>query len=104
MKKKRINKKNLIIIICLVIVLVAICIGIHFLYDKVYLDKVNDINLELIGKDTITINLLDEYYEQGAKATFRDEDITPFIDIESYLDNKTVGTFEIKYKISYKDK
>ena len=103
-KKRKLNKKNLIIIICLFLVLVSICVGIYFFYDKVYLNKVNDISLELNGKDTITINLLDEYYEQGAKASFRDEDISNLIDIETNLDNTKVGTFEVKYKVNYQDK
>ena len=86
------------------VVLVSVGVGIYFYYDKVYLDKVNDITLELNGKDSITINLKDEYYEQGAHASFRDEDITGIIEIENNLDSSKVGTYEIKYKINYKDK
>ena len=102
--KKKLRVKNLIIIIIIILVLISLGIGGYFYYDKVYLDKVNDINLSLNGNDTITINLLDEYYEQGATAKFRDENISNLIEIENNLDNTKVGTHEIIYKINYKDK
>ena len=98
------KKKKIILIISLALLLIALLVGGYFYYDKVYLDKVNDISLELNGKDSITINLKDEYYEQGATAKFRDEDISNIINIESNLDNNKVGSFEIKYSVSYKDK
>lgn len=105
MKLKRKPKiKNIIIIVSLLIVLISIIIGIYFCYDRVYLDKVNDISLELNGKETITINLMDQYYEQGAHATFRDEDITNLIEIENNIDNTKVGIFEVRYKVTYKEK
>ena len=105
MKNKRNLKiRNTILIITLILVLVSIIVGIYFYYDKVYLDKVNDINLELNGSDSITINLLDEYYEQGSHASFRDDDLTNIIEIDNNLDNTKVGTYEVKYKVKYKDK
>ena len=97
-------KKKIIIINSIIILLVALSVGGYFYYDKVYLDKINDIKLELNGDQTLTINLLEEYEEFGAKALFRDEDISNKIEIENNLDNKKVGSFEIKYKINYKDK
>lgn len=86
------------------IALIALGTGGYFYYDKIYLDRVNDIALELNGNDTITINLKDEYFELGAKASFRDEDITNFIEITNNIDNTKIGTYEVVYKINYKDK
>ena len=97
-------KKKLIIIISIVLVLIAIILGVYFYYDKVYLNNVNDINMVLNGEENITINLFDDYNELGVKASFRDLDITQFVNIENNVDNTKVGIFEVKYNINYQNK
>ena len=96
--------KMVILISIIIIVLIALGVGGYFYYDKVYLDKVNDINLELNGNDSITINLEDEYYELGANAFFREEDISNIIEITNNIDNTKVGNYEVIYKVDYKNK
>ena len=49
------KKKNIIIIITLVLLLISIVFGIYFYYDQIYLNKINDIVLELNGDSNITI-------------------------------------------------
>ena len=104
MKKSKLKVKNLVVIIIIFIVLISLGIGGYFYYDKIYLNKVNDINLALNGESNITINLNDEYYDQGVTATFRDENISNLVKVENNLDNTKVGSFEIIYKINYKEK
>lgn len=101
---KKINIKFLVLVVGLLILLIALSIGGYFYYDKIYLDKVNDIELKLNGDNEITINLLDEYKDEGATSSFRNEDISNLIEVNNNLDNKKVGQFEIIYKINYKDK
>ena len=102
---KKFKKFKIILIITSILVLLAsFGIGGYFYYDKIYLNKVNDIVLKLNGDNEITINLLDEYKDEGAISSFRDEDISNLIEVNNNLDNKKVGQFEIIYKINYKDK
>lgn len=102
---KKFKKFKIILIITSILVLLAsFGIGGYFYYDKIYLNKVNDIVLKLNGDNEITINLFDEYKDEGATSSFRDEDISNLVEVNNNLDNKKVGQFEIIYKINYKDK
>ena len=103
-KNRKLNVKNVIIIIFVILGLISLGLGGYFYYDKIYLDEINGINISLIGEENITINLFDEYKDQGIKATFRDEDISNIVEIENNLDNNRVGNFEIKYSVNYKNK
>lgn len=101
---KKINIKFLVLVVGLLILLIALSIGGYFYYDKIYLDKVNDIDLKLNGDNEITINLLDEYKDEGATSSFRNEDISNLIETENKIDINKVGSYEIIYKIGYKNK
>ncbi len=67
------------------------------------LEKENDnsLNLELIGESIITLDINDEYIDEGAKAYINDIDLSDKIIIDSNLDTSTVGTYTITYKINY---
>ena len=97
-------KKILLIITIATISLGLISIGLFFFYNNVYLNDVSDIKMELKGSDDITINLNDEYSEEGIIASFRDEDISNLVETFSNLNNKVVGDYVIDYKVKYKDK
>ena len=97
------GKKKLILLIAILVIIILTILGI-ILYNTIYLDKVSKINIKLNGDEEITINLLDEYTEEGATATYRNDDITSLIEISSNLDNENIGTYEIKYTVKYKDK
>lgn len=98
--KKR-NKKYIIITILVIILLIVTS---YFLYNTIYLDYTSPIKIELIGKKEITIDVFSEYKEEGAKATFRNNDITKNITIENKVDTNKVGSYEIKYVATYKKK
>ena len=100
-KKLKLKKKNFFILICSLIVFISLCIGGYFYYDKVYLNKINDIIMSLNGDEYITLNLNDEYNDDGAKATFRKEDITNNIIKYSNLKSNEVGDYVIDYKVEY---
>ena len=61
---------------------------------------------EIIGEKTITLEIGDEYIDQGAKAIAFGKDISSQIRTESNVDYDNVGEYYIKYfvdNILYKD-
>ena len=97
------NNKKKIYIISVISFVILITIG-SILYFTVYLDSVSKINIVLNGEKELSINLLGEYIEAGASATYRNEDITNLIEISSNIDNTKIGEYNVEYKIRYKDK
>ena len=97
-------KKVLLKIFIILIILSAIGVGGYFYYDKVYLEKKAKPVISLIGDKSITLKLEDEYKELGAKAKYRDNDVTKNIKISGNVDNTKIGTYKITYEISAKNK
>ena len=96
MKKKK-GKKILIITIIIMIILIIIT----FVYAKFHGISMF-IDLKLNGKKEVTLNLNEEYKEQGAKAKYKDIDITKSIKTKGKVDSKKVGKYEITYSVKYK--
>ena len=97
-------KKKVIVIFVCIFVLVLLGIGGYFYYDKVYLENHSIPFIKLNGYDNITLSLNEEYKEQGAKATFRNRDITKEIKIKGDVDTTKVGTYDLTYEIKVNDK
>ena len=55
--------------------------------------------IELNGKNKITINYDEKYKEEGAKASFRSNDISNDIKVKGKVDTKKLGTYKITYSI-----
>lgn len=98
--KKIINKKILIISL----IIISLIIISSIIYNTFYLDYISNIELKLIGEDVITLNLDEEYKEQGAIAKFRNKDISKMIKINKNINNKKIGQYLVDYKIKYKNK
>lgn len=94
-------KKKLIAFICLLL-LIAAGIAIVFVVPK------KTITLELEGETSIEIELKEEFTEPGYKASLcknkKCEDITDKVEVENNIVEGTVGKYEIKYTLNYKDK
>lgn len=103
-KKKHNKFKIILIIIISLIVVSGLSIGGYFYYDKVILDKISPIKLKLIGDKQITLEYGKEYTDEGAKATFRGNDISKSIKINNKIDYKKLGTYKIEYTASTKKK
>lgn len=93
--------KKRIIISTIIIFLIILC---YIFYHTIYLDFVSEIKLSLNGEEKIILPLLSEYEEKGAKAMFRDDNITKLIKIKGKIDNTKIGEYIIKYEVSYKNK
>lgn len=103
--KKKIGKFKIVIIVFLAaLVLAILSYGGYQLYDKIYLEKISKLDLKLNGDKNIELELNQEYIEQGAKASFRKNDITKDIKISGAVDNKKVGEYKISYTVSTKKK
>lgn len=88
--KKR--KKILVVTIIIIFLIISFIIFINF----------PNIKLELVGGD-IVLNVYDEYIELGAKAYYKDKDISKDIYIEnSNLDTSKLGTYKIEYVVKYR--
>ena len=97
-KKKKLNRKKILIF---TIIIMSILILITFLYTKFHGISFF-ININLNGKNNITLNLNEKYKEQGAKATYKDIDITKSIKTSGKVNIKKVGKYTITYSVKYK--
>lgn len=61
----------------------------------------NEISLKLNGDETIFLNLNEEYEEQGIVASYNNEDLSNYVEIEKNIDNTKVGNYEVIYKVKY---
>lgn len=59
----------------------------------------NNYYIELVGDETITINLGDEYIEPGFSAYNGNTDVTSSVEITSTVDTKNPGEYEVLYSI-----
>ena len=101
MKKKRKKKDRLLnsiikLLLIIIILLVLFLLG----YDH-FVDKTKDLKIKLNGKKEVVLNLKDEYKDKGAKATYKDEDISKKIKVDDKVDVNKVGKYKITYTIKY---
>lgn len=96
--KKKLKKKRILIF---TIIIMSILILITFLYTKFH-GICLFINIDLNGKSNITLNLNEKYKELGAKAKYKDIDITKLIKITGKVNNKKIGKYTITYTVKYK--
>ena len=101
--KKAIKKTPKSILICLILFLI---LGFAIGYTSILMFSKND-KFEINGEKHITLNLNEEYKEQGAKAIAFGQDVTKNIEIESNLDTSSEGEYAIIYTVKssfkYKD-
>ena len=84
-------KKKLLIIIPLVLVVI---VAISYLLFK-------PIKLELIGDKLVSLEVGNEYIEDGVKAHIGKKDVSEKVIINGNVDNTKIGNYEIKYTINY---
>lgn len=94
------HKKIIILIITILVLLITLLL----IYKTIYLDYKSNIELTLKGNSEITLNLNEEYKEEGYTASFRNIDITKKVEVKNNLDNKKVGEYKVEYTINYKKK
>lgn len=93
--QKQITKANPItlILVCL-FALIGVGAGLGTAY---FLTK-NDV-FKIIGETEITLNIGDEYLEQGAKAIAFGKDISASVKVDGFVDTTKEGRYVIKYTV-----
>jgi len=94
-KPKITKKKNIFInkIILSIIFIIFLTITILFILKK-------NLKLELIGEDIKSIEVYSNYQDPGYNATLFNKNINKLVKTSSNLDNSTLGTYQITYKLS----
>ena len=95
------NKKRIIIILSIVLFLIIASVLSYFIYIKVN-GEAKHLKIKLNGKKEITINYKDEYKDKGAKATYKNKDITKSIKTKTNINLEKIGTYSYTYTIKYK--
>ena len=101
-KKKKLKKKN-VAILCIILILLVALVIVGIIILKKNNDVEKNLNIELIGDKEITLEYKSEYQDQGAKANFKDMDISNSIEVDNNLDLEHIGEYFYNYKIKYKD-
>ncbi|MBO5394860.1 MAG: DUF5011 domain-containing protein [Clostridia bacterium] len=94
--KKQAKKRPLFVALLFVLLAVGAVGGFFGAQAIVKNDK-----FEIIGQETITLNIGDEYVEEGAKAVCFGRDVSADVNIEvdPSFDNNKQGVYYIKYTI-----
>ena len=100
-KNKKIKLKNKKILLLGLGVLVLLGIGFYFLYINVFGES-KYLKISLNGDKNITLEYKEEYEDLGAKASYKDKDLTKSIKTTNNLDLDKIGSYSYTYTIKYK--
>ena len=63
---------------------------------------ITSLKLELVGNKIVTINIGEEYQENGVNASYYNLDLKNKVKIRNNIDYNKIGTYYIEYSIDYK--
>lgn len=93
-EKKKLRKKKAKRLYALIVLVLIALIGISA---AALIRSLSQPSITIIGSDDLSIGLYGTYIEKGAKAVFKEKDITSEIKIKSDLDTSKPGTYKITY-------
>ncbi len=100
-KKKKLKKKYKIGLVILIIVTIS-----SFIVGDYVIKKINGeakyLSLELIGDKEVVIKYKEDYNDPGATASYKEENLTQNIIVDTNINFEKIGTYEYNYKIKYK--
>lgn len=102
-KKKRKIKKKILIILLFALILLGV--GGYFITDMILKEVNGDpklLKLELVGEEEIVLKLGETYEDEGATASYKDNDLTSDIDVENDIDYEHIGEYKYSYSVKYK--
>lgn len=102
-RKRNIHKRILVTIFFILLSFCVLCASGYVYYKKV-LEKNLSISLELIGEKNITLEYGTKYEDEGAKAFFKDADISKNIKVINNVNYDKVGSYKIDYVARVKKK
>ncbi len=104
-KKKKRKVKKVPCIILFIVLFIVLSISGYFIVKHI-LDNIYGNNkyltIELNGDSEITLKYNSEYNDLGAKASYKDIDLTDKIKVTNDLDLTKVGEYSYTYKVKYK--
>lgn len=83
------NKKKVIGVVCIIVLLIVIGILTFFLIPKIYIN----------GKENEKVRIQTTYHEKGARATVVGKNISSKIKIEGHVDTNKPGKYKITYHV-----
>ena len=104
MKQKKIKIKlfrKFFIVIGILFLLTASYFGYNHVMKKINGES-KYLLLDLIGEKIVKIKYNEEYKDQGAISSYKDENLTGDIKVDTNLDINHIGNYKYKYKINYK--
>ena len=102
-RKRNIHKRILVTIFFILLSFCVLCASGYVYYKKV-LEKNLAISLELIGEKNITLEYGTKYDDEGAKAFFKNVDISKNIKVINNVNYDKVGSYKIDYVARVKKK
>ena len=93
-EKTKVRKKKAKRLYTLIVFVLIALIGISA---AVFIRSLGQPSINIIGSEDLSIGLYGTYNEKGAKAVFKEKDITSEIKIKSDLDTSKPGTYKITY-------
>ena len=106
MAKRKLKKKSVLRLFIVVGVMLVLAVIGFFTYDyamKEINGEAKYLLLNLVGNKEITIKFTEEYTDPGATSSYKDDDLTDKIEVDTNLDLEHVGTYKYTYKIKYKN-
>lgn len=90
------NSLKIIFVLILMIIVLIFCL--------IFKSKDDEITFYLIGNQQVFIGLGEQYYDLGFVATnSKEENLEQYVKVKSYINNNQVGTYVIKYVLTYND-
>lgn len=101
-KKKNKNNSRLPLVIIIVLILVIVLYFLLNYFFKMSNGDSNLLKITLNGDGSINVTYGEEYADLGAKAKYKDIDLTSNIIVSNDVDLKHVGTYHYTYEVKYK--
>lgn len=91
--------KRMIYVTSFIICLLVCFLGITYSYEY---DKEDNLTFELIGPETLYIDVDKEYKEYGIKVVYNNQDISSLVEIDSSMvDTSKLGGYKVKYSVNH---
>ena len=98
-KQLKKHLKGATLFFAILFLVIGCAIG-YFAYNILNNNQDKETKIELIGEDTLKINLGDEYKELGCKFIIDDVDYTELVKIEGKVNENKAGVYIITYSLN----
>ncbi len=93
---KKIKKKKFLFKILFFVIILFVLVGIIFTVYNIFV-KETKVTVKIIGEEKLTLEVFDEYDEQGIELIINNKDVSDDISYEGKVDTDELGTYVINY-------